>query len=417
MTDPCISLLRDLVAIDSVNPSLVPGGAGERQIADAIAVHLRRLGLDVEMQEAAPGRPNVVGVLDGRQHGPSLMFCGHLDTVGVEGMAAPFDPRERHGRLYGRGAQDMKGGVAAMIDAARIVAERPLSKGRLVVAAVVDEEFASVGADRLVTRWTADGAVVTEPTDLRIGVGHKGFAWLEIETRGRTAHGSRPRDGRDAILRMGRVLQRLEALDRRLQSRPPHPIMETASLHASIIEGGRELSSYPDRCRLQMERRTVAGETSALVEAEIRDLLGELMAEDAELEASSKLVFARPPYEIARGHALPRKLAHAAAAAGCPTSNVGMSFWTDAAVLAEAGIPSVLFGPGGAGLHSVEEYVRLEDVLTCRDVLARLALDWGTPGTGDRPRRLTPSSAAPDAGWPAGAAAHRRRSAAAARGR
>ena len=117
--DPAIDLLRDLVAIDSVNPSLVPGAAGEAQIASAIAAHLRRIGLDVHVQDVAPGRPNVIGVLEGRAPGRSLMFCGHVDTVGVEGMDAPFTPEMRSGRLYGRGSQDMKGGVAAMIDAAR----------------------------------------------------------------------------------------------------------------------------------------------------------------------------------------------------------------------------------------------------------------------------------------------------------
>src|SRR6188474_92409 len=235
--DPAIALLRELVAIDSVNPSLVPGAAGEASIAGAIAAHLRGIGLDVEVQDAAPGRPNVIGVLEGRRPGRSLMLCGHIDTVGVEGMRAPFDPVERDGRLYGRGSQDMKGGVAAMIDAARVVAGEGLAAGRLIVACVVDEEYASIGADALVSRWRADAAVVTEPTDMHIAIGHKGFAWFEIETRGRAAHGSRPRDGRDAILRMGRVLGELEALDRDLQSRPPHPIMGTASLHASIIDG------------------------------------------------------------------------------------------------------------------------------------------------------------------------------------
>src|SRR5687767_12607141 len=122
--DPAISLLRDLVSINSVNPTLVPGAPGEGPIADAIAIHLRQLGLDVHVQDAAPGRPNVIGVLEGRAPGPSLMFCGHIDTVGVDGMAAPFDPVVRDGRLYGRGSQDMKGGVAAMIDAVRVVAER-----------------------------------------------------------------------------------------------------------------------------------------------------------------------------------------------------------------------------------------------------------------------------------------------------
>lgn len=382
--DAAIRLLRDLVAIDSVNPSLVAGAAGEAAIAAAIAAHLRRIGLDVEVQDAAPGRPNVIGVLEGRAKGRSLMFCGHVDTVGVEGMTAPFDPIERDGRLYGRGTQDMKGGVAAMIDAARIVAEEGLAAGRLVVAAVVDEEYASAGADALVTKWRADAAVVTEPTDLRIAVGHKGFAWFGIDTRGRAAHGSRPRDGRDAILRMGRVLHALEELDRRLQAAPPHPLMGTASLHAAIIAGGRELSSYPDHCSLKLERRTITGETDAHVLGELEEIIGRLKRADPEFEASVTPLFARSSYEIAPDHPLPQALSRALRrTGGTPESLdgtdrdfVGMSFWTDAAVLGGAGVPSVLFGPGGAGLHSTEEYVDVPDVLRCRDTLAALARGW-----------------------------------------
>ena len=377
-------LLRDLVAIDSVNPSLVPGAKGEAAIAAAIAEHLRRIGLDVEVQDAAPGRPNVVGVLEGRGPGRSLMLCGHVDTVGVEGMAAPFDPVERDGRLYGRGSQDMKGGVAAMIDAARVVAQQGLPSGRLIIAAVVDEEYESLGADALVARWRADAAVVTEPTDMQIAIGHKGFAWFEVETRGRAAHGSRPREGRDAIMRMGRVLHELERIDRALQAAPPHPLMGTASLHASIIGGGRELSSYPDRCSLKLERRTVTGETDAVVRAEMEAVLERLHAADPEFDASVTPLFSRPSYEVPPTHELP--LALLSALGPLPDKDhplpdkdhefVGMSFWTDAAVLGSAGIPSVLFGPGGAGLHSVEEYVEVRDVLRCRDALATLARGW-----------------------------------------
>jgi acetylornithine deacetylase len=374
--DPSLDLLRDLVAIDSVNPSLVPGAAGEAEIAGVIAEYLRRAGFDVQVQEAAPQRPNVIGVLEGREPGRSLMLCGHVDTVGVEGMAAPFDPRIQDGRLYGRGAQDMKGGVAAMLDAARQAGARGFRRGRLIVAAVVDEEYASLGADALAAGWTADAAVVTEPTDLRVAIGHKGFAWIDVETSGRAAHGSRPADGRDAIMRMGRVLQRLEALDRELQARPPHPLLGTGSLHASIIAGGRELSSYPDRCRLQFERRTIAGESGESAKAEIDRILEALARLDPEFEGRASLVFSRPAYELPAAHPLSRTLVGAATKAGCDAATIGMSFWTDAAVLAAAGIPSVLFGPGGAGLHSTEEYVVISDVLRCRDALLTLIDDW-----------------------------------------
>ena len=378
MRDPCISLLRDLVSIDSVNPSLVPGAAGEQEIAEAIATHLRALHLDVAVQEVAPGRPNVIGMLQGREPGPSLMLCGHIDTVGVEGMRDPFEPIERDGRLYARGAQDMKGGVAAMIDAARVAAEHGFAAGRLIIAAVVDEEYASLGADALVSQWSADMAVVTEPTDLQIAIGHKGFAWLRVITYGRAAHGSRPAEGRDAIIRMGRVLSRLEALDRTLQSRQPHPIMGTGSLHASLVSGGRELSSYPDRCELTIERRTIAGEPPDQIENEVRDILASLKEEDPEFAAETRLEFSRPPYELPAGHPLPGALG---AASSVPkASPVGMTFWTDAAVLGAAGIPTVLFGPGGAGLHSTEEYVNLSDVIACRDALASLALNLRNVG-------------------------------------
>jgi len=370
--DPAIRLLRDLVAINSVNPTLVPGAPGEREIASAVAGEMRRIGLDVTIEDVAPGRPNVVGVMEGKSRGRALMLCGHTDTVGVTGMADPFTPAERDGRLYGRGAQDMKAGVAAMIDAARVVADRGLDSGRLIVAAVVDEEHSSIGAEALVKTWTADGAIVTEPTDLAIAVGHKGFAWVEVEVFGRAAHGSRPGEGQDAILRLGRVLTWLENLDRTLQSRPPHTLMGTASLHASFIEGGHELSSYPGRAALQMERRTLPSEPEAVAIEEVRDILATLTREDATFRAAARPMFSRPGYEVPTDHELPRTLAGALSDVGGTLRITGASFWTDAAVLGHAGVPSILFGPGGAGLHSTEEYVNVADVGVCRDALAEL---------------------------------------------
>lgn len=374
MRDPSIKLLRDLVAIDSVNPSLVPGGAGEKEIANFVAKEMSAIGMDVELDEVAPGRPNVIGLLESRAPGKTLMLCGHIDTVGVERMDQPFDPVERDGKLYGRGSGDMKGGVAAIIDAARIIANSGgLKAGKLILAAVVDEEYASIGAEAVVKKWGADAAIVTEPTDLVISIGHKGFSWLEILTEGRAAHGSRPLEGRDAILRMGRILSRLHDLDRDLQKRPAHPILGTASLHASQIEGGRELSTYPDRCVLRMERRTISGETSKTALGEVEAILADLSLEDEEFQASVRSMFDRSPYETPEGHELPDLLESALRDSGTPVRRGGMTYWTDAAVLGQAGIPSVIFGPGGDGYHGLEEYVRTDEVLICRDVLVKLA--------------------------------------------
>jgi acetylornithine deacetylase/succinyl-diaminopimelate desuccinylase-like protein len=268
----------------------------------------------------------------------------------------------------------MKGGLAAILGAARAIAAGGLPAGRLLVAAVVDEEYKSLGADALVREWRADAAVVAEPTDLQVVVGHKGFSWVEVTTAGRAAHGSRPDEGRDAILRMGRVLARLERLDRELQSRPRHPILGTASLHASLIEGGRELSTYPDRCALQLERRSVSGEPDDAALAEVLAILAALRTEDPELEGTARLLFGRPAYETPAGHALPDLLESALRRRGQEPRRGGATFWTDAAILGHAGIPSVVFGPGGAGLHGLEEHVRLDEVIACRDALVDVTL-------------------------------------------
>jgi acetylornithine deacetylase len=279
----------------------------------------------------------------------------------------------------------MKAGVAAMIDAARLVAENGLKAGRLLVAAIVDEEHSSIGADALVAKWTADAGIVTEPTDLAIAIGLKGFEWIEIEVLGRAAHGSRPKEGQDAILRLGRVLGELEALDRALQARAPHPLVGTGSLHASLIEGGRELSSYPDRASVQVERRTLPDETAQRVLDDVHEILRRLVVEDPTFRGNARAMFGRPAYEIAADHPLPTQLSAALSAVGGTPRMVGASFWADSAVLGHAGIPSVLFGPGGAGLHSTEEYVNVSEVLMCRDALAEAArrfCETSRPGRG-----------------------------------
>ena len=362
-------LTAELVAIDSVNPTLVPGAAGEGAIAEWLAAYLRRAGFDVEVDEVAPGRPNVMAMAERPGPGPTRMLCGHTDTVGIDGMVAPFTPTVRDGRLYGRGAQDMKGGLAAMV----VGAERWLSggrrgAGRVVLAAVADEEYASLGAEAVARRWHADEAVIPEPTGMAVAITHKGFSCVEVVTHGRAAHGSRPADGIDAVLLMGRVLARLESLNRELQSRPPHPRLGTGSLHAGRIVGGTELSMYPARCSLQVERRTLPGEALDIALTEVGAILDELGRLDPTFRADVTLLLARPAYGIDERHPLPRAMRHLAAAAGRDASVTGMSFWTDAALLGAAGVPTVLFGPRGAGLHGIDEHVVIEDLETCAHI-------------------------------------------------
>ncbi|MBA2355804.1 MAG: M20/M25/M40 family metallo-hydrolase [Acidobacteria bacterium] len=366
-------LLRDLVAINSINPSLVAGAPGEAEAAACVADCLRESALDVVVSDAAPGRPNVVGVLDSGQPGPTLLLCGHLDTVGVEGMDAPFAPTEREGRLYGRGSLDMKSGVAACVGAVRLLASEGLTRGRVVVAAVADEEHASVGAEALVRDWRADGAVVTEPTDLSVAVAHKGFAWLELHAYGKAAHGSRPDEGRDAILVMGRILGVLERFDQELRARPTHPLLGSGSLHASTIDGGGEWSMYPAHCRLHVERRTLPGEDGARALHEVEQMLGVLRSNDPAFTADVRLMLERPAYNIDERAELPQVLVAAARARGLEARITGMSYWTDAALLGTAGIPTVIFGPRGAGLHGVSEYVELASVDECALTLAATA--------------------------------------------
>lgn len=364
-----IGLLSDLVAIDSINPDLVPGAAGEAPIAQYVADWLTEAGLIVTIDEPAPGRPNVIGVVRGSGGGRTLMLNAHMDTVGVAGMTDPFTPRVEGNRLYGRGAYDMKGSLAACLLAA-VHAKALNLRGDVIITAVSDEEYASIGTASIVNRWRADAAIVTEPSHLNLCVAHRGFVWLEVETQGIAAHGSRPELGVDAIAKMGHVLVGLEALDRTLRAAPPHPLLHTGSLHASLISGGQELSSYPARCLLQVERRTIPGETTAIVEDQIQTILDQVAATDPQFKATVRTTLVRDPFEIAQDapivellqRQIQQQLGHA-------PQIYGDKPWMDTAILSAAGIPSVIFGPIGAGAHAIEEWVDLESVAQCTDVL------------------------------------------------
>ena len=262
-------LTARLVAIDSVNPELIAGAPGEREAAAFVAEWCAGRGFDVEL--VGGERPSVIAKKRGSGGGRSLLLNGHLDTVGVTGMEAPHEPRVEDGRLYGRGAYDMKGAVAAIMLAA---AQATSLRGDVIVTAVADEELASIGTETVLAHVHADAAIVVEPTELRLAVAHRGFVGFELETAGVAAHGSRPDLGVDAIVKMGPVLSALEELDGRLQAGPRHPLVGPGSLHASLIEGGQEFSSYPARCVLTGERRTIPGETVGQVELELRGIAG-----------------------------------------------------------------------------------------------------------------------------------------------
>jgi acetylornithine deacetylase len=354
-------LAAELVRIDSVNPDLVPGGAGESELAQFVAEWLTAAGLEVEVEEVAPGRPNVVGRARGSGGGSTLLLNAHMDTVGYEGMEAALEPRVEDGRLYGRGAYDMKGSLAAIMVAGAEVVQAGL-RGDVLVAAVADEEVYSIGAEAAARRYPADAAIVAEPTELRLVVAHKGFVWLEVETRGRAAHGSRPDLGEDAIVGMGQVLTGLGALAQALVDNPSHPLLGSGSVHASLISGGVELSTYPERCVLALERRTVPGERVEVVERQIREI-----ANGAEVRTT----FVREPFEVAQDELIVQSvLRHA----GGPEV-AGVPFWADSAVFAAAGIPTVVFGPGGEGAHAEVEWVDLADLERCKDVYFAVAAE------------------------------------------
>ncbi|WP_019587686.1 M20/M25/M40 family metallo-hydrolase [Deinococcus apachensis] len=375
MPETLPELLAALIRINSVNPSLVPGAPGETTLAHFVADWLRGHGIGAAIDEAAPGRPSVIATVPGRGGGRSLLLYAHLDTVGTEHMPAPFDPVIRGGRLYGRGSYDMKGGLAACLLALLGAREAGL-RGDVILTAVADEEHASLGMQSVLRRVTADAAIVTEPTSLQLCVAHKGFTWHEVTTYGRAAHGSRPDLGTDAIAHMGRVLGRLEALGRDLASRPAHPLLGHASVHASLIQGGQELSSYPERCTLQVERRTLPGETRESIEAEWNTLLGDL-ARDPAFHAEHRMTLLRDAFGISEDAPIVRVLhEQAAQILGQPPAHIGMSFWMDAAFLAGAGIPTVVFGPHGAGAHATEEWVDLASAEQCRAVLAATLRDF-----------------------------------------
>ena len=369
-------LLSDMVSINSINPDLVPGSPGEGELARYIADWLERAGLEVQRIESVSGRPNVVGIARGTGGGKTLLLNGHMDTVGIAGMSDAHQPIIKDGRMYGRGAYDMKSGLAACMLATASAKNAGL-RGDVIFTAVIDEEYASMGTMDLAKRFHADGAIIAEPTELQLIVAHRGFVWLEVETVGNAAHGSRPDLGVDAIAKMGKVLVEIEKLDQTLRSNPTHPLLGSGSLHASLITGGQELSSYPERCILSVERRTLQEETPEFVEAEFTKIIQDIQKSDSTFNAVIRRGIGRSPLETSENTEIVKVIQDAAIKVlNHPAQITGVQYWTDAAVLSAAGIPSVLFGHSGAGAHAVEEWVDLESVKACTEIYLVTAMNF-----------------------------------------
>ena len=375
-----VALTQALTRIDSRNPTLAAGAPGEGPIARAFGGVLESWGFAVELQESGDARPNLIARI-GPADTPALMFAGHLDTVGVEGMShSPFSGEIDGDRLYGRGSADMKSGVAAMCCAALAAAEQLGAnvKRQIIIAAVTDEEYESLGMRALLDSGVkAECAILTEPTRLSICPAHRGFVWIEIEFTGRAAHGSRYDIGVDAIRHAGLVLAELDELDATTLHEKSHSLLGRGSLHASMISGGIGLTTYPDRCVLSIERRTIPGETADNAMREVDDACERVRARRPDLSVTTRFIGAQLPSDVSVDAPVVKMLESALSDAGVKPSIEGLSAWTDAALLNAAGIAAICFGPGDIALaHAAEEYVPVSEIERATEVLTSVARNW-----------------------------------------
>ncbi len=377
MDDPVYitDTLQKLVRINSVNPSLDSAGGGEAEIGRWIADALTSMGIETAIDEFEPGRLNVTGILPGTGGGKSLLLNAHMDTVGVTGMEDPFSGAIKDGRVYGRGAYDMKGGAAAMLGAARaLVADKHRLKGDVIFSFVADEEYASLGAQRLVEKYRADAAIVTEPTGLGICLAHRGFGVFKMVTGGRTAHGGKHREGVDANTKMGLLLAELHGLAQRLPEQKKHPLCDEASIHVPLIEGGRSLFIYSNQCTIHVERRTLPGETQEEVTAELQDLVDKVQKHNPGFTASVECVLWRDPYEIAADRPIVTHLLQSAESIlGSAPEFMGHTWWEDSAIFGQAGMETVIMGPSGGGIHQETEWVETASVVQLAGILTETA--------------------------------------------
>lgn len=365
-----VKLLRELIALPSVNPAFLPPNdalAGEQRVADFLLTVAAQAGLDVAFQRVSPNRSNLIARLT--PSGPirqRILLAPHLDTVGAS--AEGFTPVIKNGRVYGRGACDTKGSAAAMFMAVCELAksqQRP-RETEIIFAGLVDEEFAQAGSRALAASGLkADLAIVGEPTRTQVVTAHKGTLWLQLTTRGKAAHGARPELGRNAVHAMARIVDALETDYAKQLRQRRHPLLGSGTINVGTIVGGTQPNIVPAHCAISIDRRTLPGETAASIRREISDLLAK-----KKLKVSFSNEKTGPCLALETRPDLPlvRQFLRSAG----QRKPLGVHFFCDAAVLAAAGIPSVVFGPGDiAQAHTADEWIALTSLERAQGLLAR----------------------------------------------
>lgn len=378
-SDDPVELTQTLVRINSANPSMgsIPG-PGETAVARYITAWMEHRDIETHWVEPTPGRPSVIGVARGSGGGKSLMLNGHIDTVTLVGYEGdPLNGDIIDGKLYGRGAADMKCGIAAAMVTLANATQQGLN-GDVIFTGVADEEFESIGTQEVLEAgWRADGAIVSEPTNMDILYAHKGFVWFEVDIHGLASHGSRYDLGIDAICKAGYFLVELDKHATSLTAQTGDSVLGPGSIHASIINGGEEVSSYPALTRIQLERRTVNGETPETVTKELKTILDGLVEKVPDFKYTLRTTFNRSSFKAALDHPfsqLVRK--HVSITLGEEPVISGAPYWTDSALLADAGIPTLLWGPKGEGLHGKLEYADVESIKQVTETLTAIAVEF-----------------------------------------
>jgi acetylornithine deacetylase/succinyl-diaminopimelate desuccinylase family protein len=391
--------LADLVAIPSVNPmgrDVSGPEFFEYRLTDHLEQLFANLELPTERQTIASKRDNLIARLDGstppEAGGPLLLFDVHQDTVPVDGMAIePWTPAVRDGRLYGRGACDVKGGMAAMLGAvARLAEDRPRNRPTIVMACTVNEEYGFTGASGLARLWSSerspffprapDAVIVAEPTELRIVVAHKGVVRWRCHTTGSAAHSSRPEAGSNAIYRMAKVISALEQYHEQVLSKmPAHPLCGGPTLSVGTIVGGISVNTIPDRCTIEIDRRIVPGEEPSQAYRETIDYVARAIGEPpvlAHIEHEAPFMQG-PGLSDETNRDMAEQLSRAVRDVVGRTEILGVPFGTDAAAMERAGVPAVVFGPGSIEqAHTADEWIELEQIEQAVEILYRFAREW-----------------------------------------